>query len=363
MPEPAHPMRAYALTLAAGALGGAVFSLCGVPLPWILGSIFGVIVAARLPLPRAMSLARPPRGLLTPARIVLGLAIGAAFDQSVVDNATLYAASLLFLLPYIAIIAGLGSWYFRRFGGMDGPTAFLCAVPGGLAELLLLSDDLKADARKVALAQGIRILALVYSLPFVAGALSGDAMLAAAPPTVPGLLDTAALDAVMLCALGLAGWRGLAALRISGAAIVGPMVAAAIATLGGWLGQGPPDEVFKAAQWVLGTSVGAVFIGHRDKGLLPSVLRSSIGFLLILAAITAATAATVHVLLDVPAVPAVLAFAPGGQAEMSLIAVILDENPAYVALHHLARLMLIVSLLPSLARRGPSLASARGRRR
>ena len=37
-----------------------------------------------------------------------------------------------------------------------------------------------------------------------------------------------------------------------------------------------------------------------------------------------------------------LACAPGGQPEMNLIALVLNIDPAYVALHHLLRVMVIV---------------------
>ena len=45
-----------------------------------------------------------------------------------------------------------------------------------------------------------------------------------------------------------------------------------------------------------------------------------------------------------------LAFGPGGQAEMSLIALTAGEDGAYVALHHLVRLVIVMVLTPILFR-------------
>ena len=46
----------------------------------------------------------------------------------------------------------------------------------------------------------------------------------------------------------------------------------------------------------------------------------------------------------------VLAFAPGGLAEMSLIALALSVDAAFVASHHIARIIMVVTLAPSIFR-------------
>ncbi len=44
--------------------------------------------------------------------------------------------------------------------------------------------------------------------------------------------------------------------------------------------------------------------------------------------------------------PLSLAFAPGGLAEMSLIAIAINADAAFVATHHVVRIFLIVVLAP-----------------
>ena len=48
----------------------------------------------------------------------------------------------------------------------------------------------------------------------------------------------------------------------------------------------------------------------------------------------------------IPLPALVLAFAPGGLAEMSLIALALGVDAAFVSTHHIVRIVLIVSLVP-----------------
>jgi hypothetical protein len=47
-----------------------------------------------------------------------------------------------------------------------------------------------------------------------------------------------------------------------------------------------------------------------------------------------------------PVVALMLAFAPGGLAEMSLIAIAIGADAAFVATHHVVRIFLIVVLAP-----------------
>jgi uncharacterized membrane protein AbrB (regulator of aidB expression) len=65
-----------------------------------------------------------------------------------------------------------------------------------------------------------------------------------------------------------------------------------------------------------------------------------------LLAVTLVTAALVYALTGLPFASLVLAFSPGGLAEMSLIALALDIDPAFVATHHVVRIFLVVVLAP-----------------
>ena len=53
---------------------------------------------------------------------------------------------------------------------------------------------------------------------------------------------------------------------------------------------------------------------------------------------------TLHLLVGEPVAAVFLAFAPGGLAEMTLIALSLKINVIYVTVHHVGRIVLAVSL-------------------
>ena len=54
--------------------------------------------------------------------------------------------------------------------------------------------------------------------------------------------------------------------------------------------------------------------------------------------------------LDLDYIAVLLAFAPGGVAEMSLIALALNVEPSFVAFHHIVRIFEIVLLAPIMAK-------------
>jgi uncharacterized membrane protein AbrB (regulator of aidB expression) len=72
-------------------------------------------------------------------------------------------------------------------------------------------------------------------------------------------------------------------------------------------------------------------------------------------------AVLLHPLTGLPTIGIFLAFAPGGVAEMSLIALALSLDAALVATHHIVRIFLIVVFTPMLFRVLP--ARVVGRRR
>ena len=63
---------------------------------------------------------------------------------------------------------------------------------------------------------------------------------------------------------------------------------------------------------------------------------------IVLLAITAAVVVGVSRITGFDPVSVLLAFAPGGQTELNLLAFILGLDVAYVALHHLVRLAIVI---------------------
>lgn len=127
--------------------------------------------------------------------------------------------------------------------------------------------------------------------------------------------------------------------------MLGPMVLGAFIYGSGIVHSRPPNEIIKLIQLILGTTVGFVFVGVQGREIV-KILGQTLGYFLILAMISALFVVVVTHMTEFPLVSILLAFSPGGQSEMNLIAIIVGANLPYVALHHIVRMFLVMSVAP-----------------
>lgn len=333
---------ALAVTLAIGALAGGLAHLAHLPLGYLLGSLVAVGVIAALgwrPFGKPVTLPARLRFSFVP---VIGVAIGGAFTPEVARQALDWGPSLLALCVFVPLAHFMGYRIYRA-GGLDPREAFYGAVPGGLIESVQLGEEAGADVRLLTVLQFLRLIGTIITVPLlfwgltgqVVGSASGVQMVGAG--AVLGLGDVAVL--VVCGGVGVAVGRGL---RLPGWIITGPICASAVAHGLGWVEGVPPGWMVAATQVVLGTGLGARFVGVER-----AMLRRAAGLAVVngVAALLLALgfAYGVHGVAGVPVAAAFLAFAPGGVAEMSLIALSLKMSVIYVTAHHVLRIVLAVS--------------------
>jgi uncharacterized protein len=317
-------------------LGGAgFFILVRLPLPWFLGSLTACLVASVVKVPFDR-----PLQLSIPMRAILGVAVGTAFAPELFSRVGSMTVSLALLLPFMAAIIYLGMIYFERVAGYDRPTAFFCAVPGGLTDMVTMAQDAGANPRTVTLIQATRIVLIVFLLPFWLQWVGGKTIGIFVPGAVH-IHELLLVDAVMLFALGWIGWRLADRLGLAGAPLVGPMVLSGLAHAFGLTTAKIPQEVLIFAQITLGILLGAQFRGLTWREF-SSTMAWGAGFSLVLVIATGVVALVISALTGIDSTTVLLAYAPGGQTEMNLLAYILKLDVAFTALHHLLRLAIVI---------------------
>lgn len=329
-----------ALALGVGAGGGWLASLAGVPLPWMLGSIGACLVAVLVSLP-----VERPKLVVEPMRMVLGVMLGSTLTPALLQQAGQMAISIALLVPYVAVAALTGWLYFTRVCGFDRETAFFAAMPGGVFTMTAYAEDIGADVRQVALIQSARIILVVSTLPFVIRWLADAGTVTGTPLLSGRVTDIGLFDAGLLIVAALVGWLGARALRVPGAAIVGPMVVSAALHLADITSVSPPGLFVISAQVVLGAAIGTRFTGTSPVEILRTIWLSS-GFVAAMLVLTVATALIAEAITGIHPFAAVLAYAPGGLTEMSLVALGLGFNVGYVATLHFLRILIIAFLAP-----------------
>ena len=338
-----HRPGAFALALAVGGGGGWLASIAQIPLAWMIGAMTATTLVAMSGLPVAM-----PQLLRNFMIAVLGVMLGSAFTPDLVQRVGEWGISLGALVLY-GIVAGAASYaYFRRVCGYDKTTAYFSAMPGGLSAMILVGTAMGGDTRIISLTHASRILLVVLTLPFAFQVLAGYEPSARPPIGLP-LFALPPRDLAILSVGGAVGFVLARTLRLPAAALLGPMLLSAGVHLAGWTAAKPPLEIVAAAQIVVGTAVGCRFAGTSAM-LVARAMIAAAGGTAILVVATLAFAVAIAQVTGLSLEALVLAYAPGGLAEMSLIAIAVGADSAFVATHHIARVILIVGIAPMLFR-------------
>ena len=329
-----------AVALGLGALGGAAFALLGLPLPWLLGALATTTAASLAGLDL-----RVPENLRRPMIALLGAMLGTTFTPDRLHGALAWLPTLSALPIYVVMVGCVIFAYLRRFSHIDPTSAFFAATPGGLSEMIALSDRLGGDQRFVSLVHAARLLFIVSTIPFFAW-LFGHA-----PPARP--LDLSLtfdpLDLALLAVLAVLGYLFARRLRVPAATFVGPLLGSAAGHLAGWIAITPPYLLMALAQLVIGSSVGARFSG-TPVALIGQTLLLGAGATVIMLLITLLFGGALTMLTGYGLILLLLAFIPGGFTEMSLIALAMGVDPAFVVSHHSLRVFLVVLIaLPAFA--------------
>ncbi|EYD77929.1 hypothetical protein Rumeso_00656 [Rubellimicrobium mesophilum DSM 19309] len=330
------------LLTVAVALGGLVLALgTGLPLPFLFGPMLACLGAALL--------GAPLRGLgpvTDAARTVLGVAVGASVTPALVGQLPAMALSLALVPLYVGLIGLVGVPFFRRVVGFDAVTAFFAAMPGGAADMVLFGKEAGANVRALSLIHATRVAVIVTVAPILLSTLYGarltrplGASAASLPPSEIALMVLAAV----------VGWRVAKRAGLFGAAILGPLIATLPLSLAGLIHERPPREALQAAQFLIGISIGVHYVGVTWRELTRTIGISAL-FMVILAILAGVVAEAVVLLGLARPMEAFLAFAPGGQAEMTVLAIVSGAELGYVVLHHLARILLVILGAPMVVR-------------
>jgi membrane AbrB-like protein len=322
-------------------VGVGVFKFLHLPLPWLLGPIFACLIAALGGVPM-----RGIKIVNDAMRTILGVAVGATFTTALLVSMGAMWPTLLMIPVMTGCIGLLGVLYFQRFWGFDFATSYYAAMPGGLQDMLVFGEEAGGNVRTLSLIHATRIMVIVVALPFLLKWV-WDADLNNPPGAPAATIAPSQLALMVFC--GIAGW--LLAKRVSmfGATILGPLIMAAVFALSGILQHRPPAEAIWAAQFFIGMSVGSKYVGVTMAEVRKDVT-AGLGFCVILLLLTVVFAETIHLTGLAPPMETILAFAPGGQAELTVLALIVGADMAFVVAHHVLRIFVVILGAPLFAR-------------
>jgi membrane AbrB-like protein len=327
-------------TLAIAAAGAGLFWLAGLPAPFLTGPALAVSLASLAG--RSADLPAPLRDAVF---VVLGVGIGASVTPEVIAGIRTWPLSLSMLAAtLVAIIVACRTLLQRRFG-FDRLSALLAGTPGHLSYVLAISESQGGATGRVALVQSMRVLFLTLAVPALIALGGLQAPRPALPPpamTLPGgLISFAAAIALALV---------FRRLRLPAALLIGALLASALLHGSGLVVGRLPNWLGLSAFLVMGA-----LIGTRFRGQTWAATRAALGAGLAVTGVSCGVAVlaalAVAAIIGLPVVQVLIAFAPGGLEAMAAMALLTNADPAFVAAHHVARMMLLSVMVPMFLRR------------
>lgn len=327
------------LALGIGLASGWVAAWAGLPLPWMLGPMIGNTIAAMLQVP-----VKGPERLRPVVVPIIGVMLGSGLTMEVVTAAGRWAVTFMLLPPFLIAAAALSYFFYRRIGRYDPITAFYSAMPGGLNEMLILGEEAGGNAKRIALAHASRILVVILFVVLFFGFVLGVGTDGAVRETVAiGALTPS--DVLWLTLAAVLGVPLAKLLRLPAAPVLGPMVLSGAVHIAGLVHVAPPTLLVIGAQVVVGTIIGCRFAG-TSPGEIGRDVALAAGSSLSMISVAVVFALIVTALTDTELTQAFLAYSPGGLTEMSLLALAMGKDAAYVSVTHIVRIALVVFAAP-----------------
>lgn len=333
-------------------IAGWLFLQINMPAPYMMGSLFGVWIAGGN-LPRLQPYLGVARWFHKPVVLGLGVLIGATFNTEFLSQVGKWQITVLTMIITTILVTSLGYVFLTKFRNYDRGLAFLCSAPGGQAEIVILAKDITDKDYVVALFHLVRVVVVFVSTPLLMAAIQGSDAVFQSNVTLqamPSLLGLETYQIMMFVTLAITGFVCATFIRLPMPHLLGPLLFSTLFHLMGWIDLPRVNEFVILAQLTIGGGIGArlskvpfkELFGYLKDALANTTLIISAYILsaLLIAKITATSFLSVW-----------LAFVPGGLYEVTLLAVIFGFDVAFVALHHLIRIILVIASIPLIAMR------------
>ncbi len=326
-------LRGFAIALVIAGVGGFSANALGIPAGWFAGAMIAVSIAAVSGLKPYV----PPR-LIEASMVMLGIILGAGVTPEVVAGIVEWPVSLAILAVSVVICQFCVQTFLVRFGGWDRPTAYFAALPGAMMYCLVAAAETKADLRKVAINQMVRIFFLIALLPTIVTVLE-------APGAPVDRILATPFELLLLLGVGVPCSLLFKKLRIPVGLMTGGLLGSALLHGSGLVLGSFPQPVLIAAFIILGTSVGVRFSGTTLRYIAENAA-TTVGAFVIAMGVSGFFAWLVTRIIEVPLDQLIVAFAPGGVDAMIAIALAMHMDSAFVAAHQIFRLVGVIIVAP-----------------
>ncbi|NOU97128.1 AbrB family transcriptional regulator [Paenibacillus sp. LMG 31456] len=349
-------------------VGGMLFTLLNVPLSWMLGPLAAVLLWT----------ACTRRSLVWPiwlrngGLLLLGYSMGLSFTLNSAKQISSQLPSM-FIATLLTIAFSLGiAFITARQTGVNPASSAIGSIPGGLSQMIVLSEEIEgADKAVVAFMQTIRLLMVVFVIPFVAvHGLAADGFVAGSAGVGSSIANGGAGNTLVgsliswseavisrpifscLIVVGVAAATWIAVkLRFPTAYFLGPILAAATFTVSGLEPPHLPSLFVLVAQWSLGIYMGlGIKLSSLSnwRRLLPYTILGNVAVI----GFSIGLSYVFSLVLPMSLLTAFLGMSPGGMTEMGVTATLVGADVSLVVAYQMFRILFILFIVPYILRWG-----------
>lgn len=326
-------------TLIVAVAGGWIFSLIGIPVPWLLGPLTFVFIGSTV----KGSLFYWPSKIKSIGMILIGYTIGLALTGDAVKEIGKQLPYMFGMTTLLILLSAVIAYFIAKWSQINYPTALMGSIPGGMTQIILMADELKnVNLTVVTVTQTIRLMMIVIGMPLVlAGIGSGEAKEVAITESSHSLINWQTFVVLILCAvMAFVGKK----IRFPTAFLLVPALVAAIM-------QGLqvelvelPITVLEFAQLLIGIFIGLLMKPKQLENKTKTISLALVsGVLIFISAMLLGIFFAKVNALDLPT--ALLSLAPGGMDQMGAIAHAIDADLSMVAGYQIFRAFYILFII------------------
>lgn len=329
-------------TLVVALFGGYLFSIIGIPVPWLLGPLIFLLIG---------NLLRPalfywPRSLKAVGMILIGYTIGLSLTSEAIQEIGRQLPYMFGMTTLLILLSAVIAYFIAKLSKINYRTALLGSIPGGMTQIIVMADELKSvNLTIVTVTQTIRLLLIVIGMPLLLSVIGQrEKMELAVSPAVSETLNWQTISLLILCvAMSYLGKM----VKFPTAFLLVPVLVTTIVQAMGFQTVELPNSFLQFAQLLIGIYIGLSMkpreLEHKMKTISLAVVSGMLIF--IVAMLLGVVFAQVNSL-DLPT--ALLSLAPGGMDQMGVIAHEIDAELSMVAGYQIFRAFYILFLVQPL---------------
>lgn len=319
--------------------GALIAQWLNLPIPWLLGPLF---ITALLKINHAPIHCHPSARQI--GLLIIGLSLGLYFTPNMIRLVLSHWEILFAGLIFSLFLGALSAWILFRWGNVDFKTAWFASAIGGANEMTNLAEHYSAQIDKVASAHTLRVLLVVIFMPFFYQLMHWHGF---DDSTLAYTLSVNWLNFSILIALCLISCALFKKFKLPNPWTFGPLLVAILLTANNIHLSSIPPIILHLGQILLGWSLGHKFNPNFFKTApkflsivaLNNLLNISLAFLVAYLFVQFS---------HIPLPTLLLGLAPGGVAEMTLTAKVLQLGVPLVTAFHVVRMIGVMSSIGAL---------------